>query len=517
MNFKRYMLQAAFLGLVASVAACSSSTTSTTTDDTDDDADAPQLLTIDELPKATAPVEAASASLSAKSKQLAYLATTGMSLGVAPDFDTTTSLAACEIYNQTRQAIGNAAQGDLILCYIQSIFAAATDSPDVVVDTNGDPVTVDIYDGEEHIFDLDFSGLDEGEGEEGDDGGPDRIKFSITKTDAGVISAFTMHACRDEAQEMYLNQTIDGAAFSMTDKGTYDDSSDSGSFSGSYATAVTGTLNSSNRFTGEKEIVMQFTGVSDSDSSSNDNWGNMTFTQSSDSAEMQGYMSGTFTAGDESTTWVNSIVGSMQLLDSNADGDDYSISLLALGEGAVTGQMIGETEGGDIWDETFTEAWDGDTAVATEESDFLDLLADLTLLTSDTASEPDITFAGDEAYDCAGTAEAIIVFANADGDLMTTCDETLSFDNEWMDCWSTTQGEDGGGQDEGGQDEGGGCGSDDDCAPFNNESGTSTCEDGQCQVSCADDTDCDAVSEQAGSSFTCTILQNQQVGNCQPE
>ena len=111
---------------------------------------------------------------------------------------------------------------------------------------------IDIYDGNEHVFDLNLEGLDSGEGE--DDGGPDHIKFAISKT-GDVITSFEMFACIGGAQQEYLNQTISGTTFSMTSIGTHNQGEDETSFS----TTVTGTLEDGN-FVGTKNIDMNFLG-----------------------------------------------------------------------------------------------------------------------------------------------------------------------------------------------------------------------------------------------------------------
>ena len=76
------------------------------------------ITTIDELPQSSNPVENGSAVSAIVLNGSGTAASTGMPLGSldGSDFSSTDSLAACEMYNQTKWAISSSVQGDLIQC-----------------------------------------------------------------------------------------------------------------------------------------------------------------------------------------------------------------------------------------------------------------------------------------------------------------------------------------------------------------------------------------------------------------
>lgn len=394
------------LGLIINCGGASTGTSASGGTTTDDSA---QLTSVDDLPEATGPVvESTSSSLSLASGDAAYLATTGMPLRNTDgdDFDSSSSLAACEMFNMTKAAIQNAAQGDLILCYVKNTF------PVYLAQAESE---IDIADGEYHVFDLDFTGLDfeepegdqppaleegepQGEEDPSEMEGPDHVKFKIVKNDDGFITGFEMFACENGEQVEYLNQSIDGADFSMTSKGTHSQGEDSSD----YETTVSATLDSNNQFVDSKEIIMKFVGSFQG----SEQWGLMRFNQMPDSATLTGYMNGSFSDGEQSHGFTNQVVGSVQLLDPNVDGEDYDIGVLALGDGAVKFMMHGDD---DEWHDEGAEAWLGDTIAVTDTSDFLD---DVESADLPEETQPTLSFATGQSYGCDETAETTIVFAD---------------------------------------------------------------------------------------------------------
>lgn len=463
----------------------------------------PQLATVDDLPTATGPVESSSSSsLSLASSDAAFLATTGMPLRdtSGDDFDSTTSLAACEMFNMTKASIQNAARGDLSLCYVKNMFPIFLS----VSDTE-----IDIYDGEYHVIAFDDSGLDVGDDENEMDA-PDHVKFKIVKNSSGLITGFEMFSCKDGAQVEYINQTISGTDFSMTSKGTH--SGNDGS--SEYETVVSATLNSENRFIDTKEIVMKFVANFGVD----EQWGIMRFNQMSDSATLTGYMNGTFSQGENSHEFTNQVVGSVQLIDPNQEGDEYDIGILALGDGA-----IGFAMNGDDWSHEDSEAWLGDTRVVTESSDFLD---DVQAATLPEETMPTLSFAGAQAYDCGDDAETTIVFAdllNDEGSASENSEQgstgsdsddaeltdaeieehqegfqacsNLQMPYDWINCWENSgegQQEEGDGQ----QNQEGACTTNADCSNMN-PSGHQCFDFGpigkRCALPCTTNSDCSAI------------------------
>lgn len=404
----------------------------------------PQLTTIDELPQATGPVDAeASSNISAlSSKATVTPSAVGMNMRDVDEsfFTTESSTAACEMYNMTKNAIQNAAQGDKILCYVKQIFTAAIAAG--VTDRNGNPI--DIYDGLPHVFALDFTGAQVGNENisasesEGEHGGPDHVKFTINKP-ADVIIGFEMHACNSGTQNEYLSQTINGDSFRMTSKNF---NSDGGNEFAS-DTEVTGTLNESGHFVGSKNIAMNFTGTMSDETSQ---FGVYNFVQGTDSATMTGYMNGTFNDAehDVSGSFTNQLVGSMGMLDPNVDGAEYDIGLLALADGAVHVAWSGSAGEQTHTDER-TEGWNGDTGAIDADiaAAYITEVENSTLPVEDA---PTIAFGDGETYDCGDIVDATIVIADIDVDV-TEC-SNLELSHEWINCWQIVQEGQGGGNEE---------------------------------------------------------------------
>lgn len=412
---KESLLTLLSIGFLITAAACSSDSSSSGTDTV-------TLATIDALPQASAPVvDSTSGSLSAAVKAADSDAETGLILQniSSDDFSQSSSLALCNSANMLRSALNEAVQGDVILCYIQAM--AAQDGFTAQV---GD---IDIYDGEPHIFNMDFS-------EEGG-GGAFRVKIQITKDSAGTITAFNMWACDGASQDSlaqseYLSQAIDGASWTMNSTFSFEDENGSGS----HEMNAEGTLNTSGEFTA-KTITSSYTG----------NWGDGTnygttiVEQGADTATITSSDTGTYTwsnGGNSSEQeYGNQVFAEMALLDTEL------MATFAVGHGAAKGinsgtygQLQGDTVVSVDYDETFTQGWNGDTTAVDEDSTFLDAVTDATL--PDEATEPTITFSGDEVYDCSGTGA---VNLTVDGTAIDAACSDLTLGWNWVSCYDIIQ------------------------------------------------------------------------------
>lgn len=318
-----------------------------------------------------------------------------------------------------KEALNHAAFGDLILCYIQNIFAASNQS-------------VDIYDGDFHTIGMDWTGADEGE----EGGGPSKVRMKIVKDSGGGITDFVMYACGDngsEEQTEYLSQTISGSTFSMTEKGVYTGQGDEYH----WGSTVGGTLTSTGTFTGTKTVEISFDSTWGSNGSGN---GSISWLQQSDSAIVTGFMTGGSSFGEGSFTYEDRFYGALQLIDGNPANAEYNIGLLALGSGCLTGETSGtwESDGfGEDWGETYDDCWNGDTW-AVQDNDFSDDIvgAELPEVSTQTAD-----FEGDEVYDCADEVEATLAMADlmsAGLDFDAAC-EGSQLGQEYIDCWATVQ------------------------------------------------------------------------------
>lgn len=415
---KRHLIIMISLGVALVLGGCGGSSGTSSSDSS-----STSISTVADLPESTGAVEDGGSSSSSLVKGLGT-SSVGMPLGsiTASDFSSSSSLAACEMFNMTKTAINEAGMGDLIQCYVTTTF-------DSFADTNG----IDIYDGAYHVFALDFTGSSFEEEEEGNSG-PDLVKFKITRDSDNGITGFEMFACTGGSQEMYLNQTIDGSDFSMTvvNTGTF------GDMTFSDAATVTGTLDSSGTFVDEvdgvatpKVIHMQHSG--ESSTFGFDFWGDLTFTQNSDSATLTGTMSGSNTFNSTSCTFTDDVAGSVDLIDGNETGTtNYQVGLLEVGDGAVKGEISGSC-GADTWSDTFTDAWDGATALSLPDPTASSHYSTVNDTTLTTLTEPTISF-GDNTYDCGDTPEATIVFSDLGTDVATSCSR-FELNHNHIDCW----------------------------------------------------------------------------------
>lgn len=406
-----------------------------------------QIITIEQLPKATSPVEdSITGSLSSFSSPK-RLASTGLPLGStdASSFNSSSSLAACEMSNMTQQAIGTTAQADLVLCTIQNTFAAATGASAL---TNAQGSPIDIYDGNEHTFALDFTGssLCGDKGNElctadNENTGPDKIKFRIDRV-AGVIRSFEMFACKGGFQEEYLSQTISGTNFIMTAKNTKTRESKTTN----QEATVTGTLSVSNpgRFSGSKTILLAMTSTEASDTF----WGRFNYEQGSAVGTLAGVMGGSGSYQGAPYNFANQVLGSTQLLDANTEDGVYDLRLLAMGDGSVKACSQGgntitlastcpeKSDTYSTWAEAYNESWAADVAgvPALEDASLSEFYTAVASESLPTMGEPTLeAFSGDQAWDCAGTPEATINFLDL-GVSFDSC-ASLQLGHDPIDCW----------------------------------------------------------------------------------
>lgn len=415
------MKKTAMYGIVAlmaiALAGCGSSS-GVTAAGTDDTLAATDIST---LPKATSPMATASASISA-SKDVYKAATTGTNLLTASNssFQSTDSMAACQVTNVVKSAIISAAQADQILCYVQAMngaFAAATDGGSAI----------NVYDGQYHIFNLNIAGGGEG------DGGPDKIKVKIVKNAAGSITSFEMFMCKlvnsVETQNEYTSQALNGTSFEMHARGNFA----SADWSGSHQVDVTGTLNASGAYT-QKTITMKNSGTS---AASNSNWQEATLTQTPGAFTLSGYQKGTYSSGSDSGTYQEAAYGTGELLgDTSTD-----ITLLALGDGAVKAEAAytwvnsqfgsgNDTRSADIF------AWLGDTMAALTPatgSSFYSATSAGTVPTP--ASSVNVTFEASQTWDCSDDVATAVTLPEVQSAAMDAACSQYGQHDGYINCY----------------------------------------------------------------------------------
>ncbi len=377
------------------------------------------LSSIENLPRATAPVVDSSSGLAAA---LGFKnASTGIVLGDLGEstFDETSSVAACEVTNKFREAISSAAQGDEILCFVQN-----------VVEVNPD-LDFDIYDGTYHVIGLSIINDDEG-----GDGGPSKVKMKIHKDADGNIDDFEMFACdSSNEQKEYIHQTIgNGGSFSMTSKGFHQD--DDGS--GSHHVTVTGTLEDG-RFT-SKTIEIEHVWSGDE----GDNFGASTVMQEPDAITYNGYDAGSYSNNGNSGTYSNRGYARAQLIDGNegnSEEDPYNIGLLAVGDGAARAIMSGESTSGEwmgTWGDDVVQGWDGDTKVedAAVAADYITVVQSVTPVEAGTEA-PVIAFDTSET-DTGDCDEEPVATVTVDVQVMQTACSSYRLGHDWINCWEVT-------------------------------------------------------------------------------
>ncbi len=396
---------------------CGGSSTTNADDNDPGVTGTPQYTTIDELPTALTRVVSAETATS-----LSALVKPKHAIGFGDSYDDvtgafvpgTTSMAACETYNQTKWALSQASQGDTVMCYVQHVWEA------IAADANHLLHNDDIYDGDWHTYDLVSP-----EGEER----PDLIRMRLTKDDDGFITGFTMFACKEGVQQMYLNQTIDTTTgeFDMTNISTYE----SPEGHGSEKAVVSGVVNELGYFEGTKNMTMEFEGQWGTDTSS----GHMDFTQTEDGGSINGIMTGEYDNGDSIGTYENKAYSIFELVDSNT-GDTYSIANLALGAGSAHYGMSGTCDecGPEGWEDSGTESWSASAGSPVEDSnDYTDSADDVDLLTAEDISEPSF---GSNTVDCVALAadtDGEIDFEDLDVNPEAACEQV---DHNHVDCWN---------------------------------------------------------------------------------
>jgi len=390
------------------------------------------VTTIDQLPRATSAVLPEGTGPSAMIAASSAIAGTPYGLKLSElntDFDSTSSIAACQIANMTRTAVEGAASADQVLCYIQNAFQGIT---------SAGGGTIDIYDGQYHLFALDFGSVAQdpnGGPGGGPDGGPSLIKMKLDKT-GDTVTGLELFTCEDAAtgpvQQEYIRQTISSTDFSMIAKGN----SHGPWGSDSHQVVVDGDLNDAGDFVGTKTITMSHSNTMSDGNTSN---GEMVVRQGSSSLDLDGFEAGSFTSGTEDMIFANRVTSNAELIDFNTPGTTYQIGQLALGHGAAKMSMRNGTRL--QWtDFTQVEGWNAATAQVDLDtaSSFVDAVLDKVL--PETADVV-ITFDPSQQFDCTGTPEATIPI---DQLALDQACSALDLGHEWLDCWSLIKGGGGG-------------------------------------------------------------------------
>jgi len=386
---KQLGLPILFLALFQLAACSSSSDTDTTDDDT-----TVALSALEDVPNATDPVVASGSASLGASTQPAAAVGFGDGTTIADFEGGSGSYGSCEMINRMRGAIGQAGQGSMIMCFMQQLLEG----------------NEDIYDGEYHVFDLDFS-----DSEDSDDGAPDHIKIKVER-DGDTISSFELFACQDGDQTHYFSGSIDASTLTMVNKGASVTGEGS---SVAFAGSVTGEISEDGEFIGEKIIELDY--INDFGGGEG-NYCDTTTVATDNTIEFSGYCV---------NTGENTGVEALFAIADLDDGDSPSINDWGLGAGAAKIVSDNNTDGEEI-----TQGWDEDGLID-EDSTYLSdagFVAGSVPESSDTP--PDVDFVGDEIYDCSDTAESTLT--NELQDLMTSC-SSYDLTQEHIECQDGTE------------------------------------------------------------------------------
>jgi hypothetical protein len=385
------------------------------------------ITSIDQLPRATGPVSGGS-DLAAFVTGSAFGAQAGINLAEMGEqtFDTSSSMAACEVGNATRSALNAASNGDQVLCYVQTTFASL-ENP-----------AVDIYDGQFHTFALDFGTPPPGANPE-DFGGPALIRMQLVR-DGDTITDFEMFTCMDTdnglVQDEYFHQSIDGPDFTSVTKGIRDRLGDR-----SYdEVRVGGSLNDAGRFVGQKLVDVAHDSTWDQGSG----LGELGFVQHADSFSIDGWESGLWTNDFGTGSYGNQVHAEAELLDSNIPDAEYSLHNLAMGNGAANVRSTGNDANGS-WEHAVVEGWNGDTTQVdpSAAADFIAAVTGVELVPLGDAVS--VGFGPGESYDCSGAPEAVVP---VDQPTLDVACSALSLGYDYVNCHEIIQ-PDGGGPDPG--------------------------------------------------------------------
>lgn len=459
---------AKYLAVCAAVllAACGGSSSS---DSSSDAAAVAAASSPSQLPNATDGVsDASSGSLSAKS--LLKTATTGLiySTTTSDNFSSSSSNAACDMFNMTKMGFESAAQPDKVFCYVKEISGAI----DSLVDKNvaittilgaSAASTLDIFDGITHVFTLDASSMDSG--------APDHIKLKFNKLN-GSFTGAEMFMCKSGAQTQYVSQSISGSTMTVTSRDKHADGTMS-MFSGMDASgAVSSASNGDVVWTSSKTIALFFADLSAEDSF----WGRFNLTQTPNRLTSDVY--GEMTFNSQTGTFQN--YGQAELLGSNLSTN------LAMGDGCSKYKTTSSEFTND--NSATPECWSADTTLAVSDTSSFTPADIYTAVNSASfpaaPTQPSTGFSASQAYGCDGTLEGVIDLAVLDTLLTANGLSTLSLntacgdmDHTWIDCFSDDQSDE-----ESQQQQGGGDSESEDDGEFSGTwaatSGTDTCSSG---------------------------------------
>lgn len=375
-----------FLSLV--LVSCGGSSSSSSFQDT----------ALSRIPKATSPVVSTASSSVLIS---AATAQTGLPLARAAQDDYGNSYSsfvepasantkiknrgACEMHNFTGNTLSQAAEADFLLCLLGQLIPSGSVSS--------------YADGQYHIVTINDS--------EGAESEVYKLRFRASLNANEQVTSFEMFTCLNGSQEGYVQQTIaEDGTLSMTSVGNATpDNAEVDSVQ--YQTTVSGTVNSSNAFTGTKTVNLRY----ENDFAEGQGYGanhvEATVTQSANNILYNGYSCEKTSINDTTCAQSSLLYAYAQLLNNNSSAADFNINLYALGHGAYV------TSGGDAatgWDADNAAIADATSISETERQYVDDNKGDIA---TPTGTFTDIAFTEAQTWDCSGASEETFTLSDS--------------------------------------------------------------------------------------------------------
>ncbi len=297
------------------------------------------------------------------------VANTGISYGSETTLDDFTSLdnpsfGACEMVNRGRGFLFEAAAPDEANCILQFLIGNNTD----------------FYDEEYHIIDIVSY-------EDGEDF-VERFRFKINGNPENV-TGLTFYMCENAAQSAYIQKTItDGVGYVLAKRSGEPENPEVNSYKA--LINVNGAVDSDGKFYGLKRMLNRTSNTFSSGAVSENTY---RIVQSPENIYFQAY--GEQTDQDSSTAFISF----HELLDTNSDGASYSLSKLAVGDGAIIYNSSGTA---------LQEGWNGDTKELDNSVGPYSRINGLESELPSAQGSEIMDFTGNEIYDCSGDAEIVI-------------------------------------------------------------------------------------------------------------
>jgi len=316
-------------------------------------------------------------------------------------FDVNSSIAMCRTANAVKQAINDAALGDILLCFVQTMASSGLFGLS----------DAQFYDGVFHTFALTSAA-----------GLIDHFRVKVLRNTLGQITDFTMQTCANGTLTGFLSQTIQSNTMTMHSEGSVA----AENIAGTYQIDVRGELNTNRLYTSKTVLtgsVLNFFG--------NTYRGEQVFVQGANTYTLSGYEAGAYTFNGFSGNFENQLYASGQLIDGNVSpsASTYDIGLLALGDGAAT-TILSNTFDTEQFTFNDVQSWNGDTTAIVASNEHTSAAQSGT---PPNISIPNIQFTGDEVYDCSAIPEATLTL---DVTAIENACAHLTLGHQWIDCWN---------------------------------------------------------------------------------